>query len=107
MTKSPLALAREALAVGQHSLPSQSNKYSRKDYTLAQLFTMLILRKFFRTDYRGIVTIVKEWAELREVLGLDQVPDHSTLWYAEQKLLEKGASHNSWPVVASAVELAV
>jgi hypothetical protein len=105
MTKSPLAVAREALAVGERSLPMQANKYSRKDYTLAQLFALLVLRKFFRTDYRGVVTIVGEWAELRDTLGLNQkVPDHSTLWHVEQKLLEKRGSHSSWLLAATADE---
>jgi hypothetical protein len=90
MTKSALAVARESLAVGQRSLPVYASKYSRKDYTLPQLFSLLVLRKFFRTDYRGVVKLVAEWAELREVLSLQKVPDHSTLWHVEQKLLEKG-----------------
>ena len=107
MTKSPLAVAREALAVGERSLPAQCNKFSRKDYTLAQLFALLVLRKFFRTDSRGVVTIVREWAELQEALGLAKVPDHSTLWHVEQKLLEKGGLENCWPLVASADALAV
>lgn len=102
MTKSPLAVAREALAVGERSLPAQANKFSRKDYTLAQLFALLVLRKFFRTDYRGVVTIVREWAELQEALGLAKVPDHSTLWHVEQKLLEKGGLKNCWPLAAIA-----
>jgi hypothetical protein len=102
MTKSPLAVAREALAVGERTLPAQANKFSRRDYTLAQLFALLVLRKFFRTDFRGVVTIVREWAELRDVLGLDKVPDHSTLWHVEQKLLKKGGLHNCWPLVATA-----
>jgi hypothetical protein len=102
MTKSPLAVAREALAVGERSLPAQANKYSRKDYTLAQLFALLILRKFFRTDYRGVVAIVSEWAELQAALGLAKVPDHSTLWHVEQKLLEKGGAHSCWLHAATA-----
>jgi len=104
MTKSPLAVAREALAVGERSLPAQSSKFSRKDYTLAQMFALLVLRKFFRTDYRGIVTIVGEWTELQETLGLIKVPDHSTLWHVERKLLEKGGSHSCWPHAAIADE---
>jgi hypothetical protein len=103
MTKSPLA--REALAVGKRSLPAQASKYSRKDYTLAQLFALLVLRKFFRTDYRGIVAIVGEWEELQHTLGLTQVPDHSTLWHVEQKLLEKGGSHPCWLHAVGAAEL--
>jgi hypothetical protein len=102
MTKSPLAVAREALAVGERSLPAQASKFSRKDYTLAQLFALLVLRKFFRTDFRGVVTIVREWAELRDVLGLDKVPDHSTLWHVEQKLLKKGGLHSCWLLAATA-----
>ena len=107
MTKSPLAVAREALAVGERSLPAQSNKYSRKDYTLAQLFALLVLRRFFRTDFRGIVTIVSEWVELQQALGLAKVPDHSTLLHVEQKLLEKGGSNNCWPRAVTADASAV
>jgi len=102
MTKSPLAVAREALAVGERSLPAQANKFSRKDYTLAQLFALLVLRKFFRTDYRGVVTIVREWAELQGTLGLAKIPDHSTLWHVERKLLEKGGLPNCWLLAATA-----
>ena len=107
MTKSPLAVAREALVVGERSLPAQSSKFSRKDYTLAQMFALLVLRKFFRTDYRGIVTIVGEWAELQKTLGLVKVPDHSTLWHVERKLLEKGGLHSCWPHAAIADEAVV
>lgn len=94
MTKSPVAVAREALAIGQRSLPAYASKFSRKDYTLAQLFALLVLRKFFRTDYRGVVAIVGEWAELQKILGLTKIPDYSTLWHVEQKLLEKGGLNN-------------
>jgi hypothetical protein len=36
MTKSALAVAGEALAVGARSLPAQANKYSRKNYALEE-----------------------------------------------------------------------
>jgi len=101
MTKSPVAVAREALLVGQRSLPTYANKFSRRDYTLAQLFALLVLRKFFRTDYRGVVTIVAEWNELREILGLTKIPNYSTLWHVEQKLLEKGDSNDSLRLAAT------
>ena len=67
MTKSPIAVAREALAIGRRALPAYANKYSRRGYALAQLFAFLVLRKFFQTDYRGIVT---EWNELQEASEL-------------------------------------
>lgn len=46
MTKSPLGLAGEALAVARDTLPRQPSPYSRKDFTLHQLFAILVLRKF-------------------------------------------------------------
>jgi phenylalanine-4-hydroxylase len=89
MTKSPVALARTALAVAQQALPSYSSKFSRKTFTQHQLFAILALRQFLKTDYRGVEQYLKEWAELRAALGLDKVPDHSTLQKAEQRLLQK------------------
>src|SRR5262245_21800250 len=98
MTKSPLALAREALAVARGALPEYSSKYSRKDYTQHQLFALLALREFLKVDYRGLEALLTEWAELREALGLTGVPDHSTLHKAAGRLLEKrGAPRCSTP----------
>lgn len=93
MTKSAVALAREALAVGERALPRYSSRYSRHDYTQAQLFALLALKQFLKTDYRGVVTLAAEWAELRRALRLKRVPHYSTLCYAERRLLadaEKG-----------------
>lgn len=101
MTKSALSLAEEALALGRDALPDYASKFSRKDYTLAQLFALLVLRKFLKTDYRGIVAIVAEWSDLRDVLELSKVPNYSTLCYAERKLMKKGVSIDSLPSVAT------
>lgn len=90
MTKSAVQVAREALAVGKQALPPYSSRFSRHDYTQPQLFALLVLKQFLRTDYRGLVTLLAEWGELRCTLGLKKVPHYSTLCYAEQRLL-KGA----------------
>ena len=95
MTKSPLALARTALATAKIALLPYSSKFSRHDYTQHQLFTLLALREFLKVDYRGLEQILKEWAELREVLGLEKVPDHSTIQKAAERLLEKGGPMTS------------
>jgi hypothetical protein len=89
MTKSPLAVAREALAVARQALPEYSSKYSRQDYTQHQHFALLALREFLKTDYRGLEALLTEWSELREALGLAKAPDHSTLHKAAERLLEK------------------
>ncbi len=55
------------------------DRYSRHDFQLAQLFACLVLRKFFRTDYRGIVAILKDWPVVREKLRLNKTPRFTTL----------------------------
>ena len=87
MTKSAVQVAREAVAVGKQALPPYSSRFSRHDYTQPQLFALLVLKQFLRTDYRGLVTLLAEWSELRRALGLKKVPHYSTLCYAEQRLL--------------------
>ncbi len=94
MSKSALRVTREALAVGRAALPAYGSPYSRRDYTQAQLFALLVLRQFLRTDYRGVVSLVAEWGELRRALGLRKAPHYSTLAHASRRILadaEKGA----------------
>lgn len=95
MTKSPRRVALEALRLAQEALPAYSCPTSRHDFTQAQLFALLALKTFFKTDYRGIVEIVRDWPELQRHLGLTKVPDHTTLWYAQRRLLQKGGSAGS------------
>jgi len=97
MTKSPRAVASEALRLAQESLPAYSSKFSRKDYTQHQLFALLTLKTFFKTDYRGLTQMLLDFAELREELGLGIVPHYSTLCYAAKRLLKKGSSSCSSP----------
>jgi hypothetical protein len=89
MTKSPLAVARAALAAAADALPAYSSKFSRKDFTQHQLFALLALREFLKTDYRGLEQYLRDWSDLRQALGLAKVPDHSTLQKAAARLLEK------------------
>jgi hypothetical protein len=92
MTKSPRAVAREALRLAREALPAYSSKFSRKDYTQSQLFALLALKTFFKTDYRGVVALLQDFPELRRDLGLAEVPHYSTLCYAAKRLLKKGSS---------------
>ncbi len=102
MTKSPVAVARMAYRLGSESLPSYSSRFSRKDFTQAQLFAILALREFFRTDFRGIIEILGDFSDLRRVLKLRKVPHYSTLCYAHERLLKKMAPTPSLiPLAAS------
>ena len=95
MTKSAVDLARMALSVARESIPAYSSKFSRKDFTQHQHFALMALREFLKADYRGLEQFLKDWAELRQVLGLEKVPDHSTIQKAAERLLEKGGPMTS------------
>ena len=95
MTKSPRAVAQEALRLAQESLPPYSAVTSRKDFTQHQLFAVLALKTFLKVDYRGVVAFLADFAELRQDLALQKVPHYSTLSYAEGRLLKKGRSSSS------------
>src|SRR5437660_3685211 len=92
MTKSPRRVAREALALAQDAPPAYTCPTSRRDYTQSQLFAILALKTFLKTDYRGVVAVLADFPELRADLGLARVPHYSTLCYAERRLLQKRGS---------------
>ena len=87
VAREALRVAREALGVGRAALPVYGSRFSRHDYTQPQLFALLVLKQFLRTDYRGLVAFVAEWRELRHALGLAKVPHYSTLAHAARRLL--------------------
>jgi len=89
VTKSAVQFAVTALGVAQQMVPRYGHR-SRKEYTQPQLLALLTLRQFWHTDYRTTVTRVAESTELRQALGLHQVPHYSTLCYAEHRLLAAG-----------------
>jgi hypothetical protein len=71
MTKSPRAVAREALRLARGALPAYSSKFSRKDFTQHPLFALLALKTFLKTDYRGLAQMLADFSELRQDLGLE------------------------------------
>ena len=89
-SKSPLRVAKEALALDEQSLSRFGHKHSPKKYTQAQLFALLALKHFFKTDYRGIVEIVADSSDLRRVLGLTQLPHYTTLSHAAKRFEKRG-----------------
>ena len=87
-TRSPVALAKKSMEIAQGALPAYSSKYSKHDFTQAQLFTCLVLKEFFHVGYRDVVAYLQDFSELREVLAMERhkLPDHSTLVKARKRL---------------------
>ncbi len=91
-TKSPLELARTALESAREAIPQYSSRFSRHDFTQHQLYALVALRRLLKTDYRGLEATIRDWAELRDALGLVRVPDHSTIQRAEHRFHAKPKS---------------
>jgi hypothetical protein len=96
-TKSPLKVAKEALAAGEQSLARYGHKHSPKKYTQAQLFAILVLKHFFRTDYRGIVAILADSHDLQRALRLSAIPHYTTLSHAARRFEQRGGGMLSLP----------
>ena len=89
LTKSPKRVAEKALAVGLQVLPLYAHRFSPRRYTQPQLFACLVLKTFFKTDYRGVVAFLHDLPELRWALGLRAVPHFTTLHKASRRLLRR------------------
>ena len=88
-SKSPRKVALVALAVAKDALSAYSHRFSPKKFTQHQLFACLVLKEFFRTDYRGIVEILADTPNLRDTIGLKEIPHFTTIQKAGQRLLRK------------------
>jgi hypothetical protein len=89
LTKSPLRVARQALAVAGEVLRPYAHKYSPKKFTQPQLFACLVLKTFLKTDYRGVAEHLTDHSDLRAALALPRIPHFTTLQKASQRLLRQ------------------
>jgi hypothetical protein len=88
-SKSPIRVAEQALAVGTNALRLYAHRFSPKVYTQPQLFACLVLKTFFKTDYRGMAEKLHDLTDLTRVLGLRRVPHFTTLQKASRRLLRQ------------------
>jgi len=68
-------------------LPSHSCKFSRHDFTLAQLFACLVVRELFGLSFRRTEALLADSPQWLLDIGLTKTPDHNTLWRAFDALL--------------------
>lgn len=88
-SKSPKAVALVAYATTKRSLPPYSHLKSPKKFTQPQLVACLVLKEFFRTDYRGIMEILADSSDLQKTLELEEVPHYTTLQKAAKRFTDK------------------
>src|ERR1700722_1057976 len=85
--KSPRKVLDAAYALGLTCLKRRS-KFSRKDFTDAQLFACLVLREHQKKSYRGIVALLEDCPEWCRDIGLTKGPDHNTLCRGFHRLVK-------------------
>jgi len=85
--KSPRTVFRTAYELGRRVLPDQTSKFSRKDFTLPQLFACLVLREVQHLSYRRAEALLKDCPDWLAEIGLAHAPDHNTLWRAFEVLV--------------------
>jgi hypothetical protein len=78
---------RAAHCLASQSLPDYSNKFSRKDFTLPQLFACLVVKEQMKRSYRGAEALLRDCDNWLRDVGLRRAPDHNTLCRAAGFLL--------------------
>jgi len=87
-SKSPRRVLLTAHHVAKQALPEYSSKFSRKDYTLPQLFACLVLKEHQRKDYRGCEQLLLDCPGLGHAIGMPLAPGHTALKRASGRLLK-------------------
>ena len=93
MSKSPRRVLLAAYAIAKDALPDYTHRFSPKKFTQPQLLACLILKEFFKTDYRGIEAILKDSPQLLEAIELKTVPHFTTLQKAATRLTRKASAN--------------
>jgi hypothetical protein len=86
--KSPVAVMRAAYELGGQLFDGRAHRFSRKDFTLPQLFACLVLREHQKKSYRGTEALLRDCSDLRDAVGLARAPDHNTLCRAFTHLVK-------------------
>jgi hypothetical protein len=80
---------RAAYDLAGQSLPDYSCKFSRRDFTLPQLFACLVVKEQMKRSYRGAEALLRDCDPWLRDIGLRRAPDHNTLCRAAAFLLRK------------------
>ena len=78
-SKSPRNVLKLAHELAQRALPNYRSRFSRHDFTNAQLFACLALREHQRKSFRGVEALLRDSPTWLADIGLSKAPDHNTL----------------------------
>jgi hypothetical protein len=92
---------RAAYHAARRSLPAYRCKFSRKDFTLPQLFACLVLKEHQKKSYRQAEALLADSENWLKDIGLKKAPDHNTLWRAADHLLRRCRANRVLDTLAS------
>jgi hypothetical protein len=87
--KSPRKVMFVAYRLASDCLPQYSSRFSRHDFTLAQLFACLVLKEHQKRSYRGAEALLRDAPEWCRLIGMKRSPDHNTLCRAAVVLMRQ------------------
>jgi hypothetical protein len=88
--------------LGQSVLPDHTCKFSRRDFTLPQLFACLVLREFHHLSFRRTEALLRDCPDWLLQIGLARAPDHNTLWRAFEEIVRVRQMDSMLDVLAAA-----
>ena len=88
---------RAAFALALQTLPRYASKFSRHDFTLAQLFACLVVKEHQRKSYREAEMLLRDAPHWCREIGMSKVPDHNTLCRAFHVLNLRRRAGKGWP----------
>lgn len=89
-SKSPRDVFILAWQLGCRCLPEYSSFFSRKDFTLPQLFACLVLRHFFDISLRGVAELLADLPDWCEAIEMERAPNFRTISDAFDKVIQHG-----------------
>jgi hypothetical protein len=78
-SKSPRNVLVLAHELARQALPDYDSRFSRHDFTNAQLFACLVLREHQRKSFRGVEALLRDSPSWLADIELSKAPDHNTL----------------------------
>src|SRR5512140_955853 len=88
--KSPRNVMRLAYVAAKDRLPRYSSPFSRRDFSLPQLFACLVVKEQLKLSYRKAEVLLNDCPDWCAQIDLQRVPDHNTLCRAAKLLLSGG-----------------
>ena len=81
-----IRFAKAVIGLARRAIPAFSSKFSKRTHTQHQHVAILCLKVRLKQTYEGTVDLLSGMPGVREVLGLERVPDPSTLCKAFERL---------------------